>query len=107
VAAETRFPGVGERITGPQPEQLSYSSFVSFRDPDGNSWLLQEITQRLPGRVAGDTRYSSARDLAQAMIRAAKAHGQHEKRIGQADPNWPAWYAEYMVREQSGEELTL
>ena len=87
------------------PENLSYSSFVSFKDPDGNSWLLQEVTRRLPGRVAGDTTYTSARDLAQAMIRAAKAHGQHEKRIGQADPNWPDWYAEYMVREQSGEEL--
>jgi catechol 2,3-dioxygenase-like lactoylglutathione lyase family enzyme len=107
VRTACRFPGVGERITGPQPEHLSYSSFVSFRDPDGNSWVLQEITQRLPGRVAGDTRYTSAGDLVQAMIRAAKAHGQHEKRIGQADPNWPAWYADYMVREQSGEELPL
>ena len=76
-------------------------------DPDGNGWVLQEVTKRLAGRVAGDTTYASARDLAQAMIRAAKAHGQHEKRIGQADPNWPDWYAEYMVREQSGEELPL
>ena len=100
-----RFPGVGIRVTGPQTERLSYSSFVSFTDPDGNSWLLQEVTKRLAGRVAGDTTYSSARDLAQAMIRAAKAHGKHEERIGRADPNWPDWYAEYMVREQSGEEL--
>jgi catechol 2,3-dioxygenase-like lactoylglutathione lyase family enzyme len=100
-----RFPGVGVRVTGPQTERLSYSSFVSFTDPDGNGWLLQEVTKRLAGRVAGDTTYSSARDLAQAMIRAAKAHGKHEERIGKADPNWPDWYAEYMVREQSGEEL--
>lgn len=100
-----RFPGIGVRVTGSHPERLSYSSFVSFSDPDGNGWLLQEVTQRLPGRVAGDTSYSSARDLAQAMIRAAKAHGQHEARIGKADPNWPDWYAEYMVREQSGEPL--
>lgn len=100
-----RFPGIGARVSGTQPEHLSYSSFVSFSDPDGNSWLLQEVTQRLPGRVAGDTTYASADDLAQAMIRAAKAHGEHEKRTGQADPNWPDWYAEYMVREQSGEEL--
>jgi catechol 2,3-dioxygenase-like lactoylglutathione lyase family enzyme len=100
-----RFRGVGTRINGPHPERLSYSSFVSFSDPDGNTWLLQEVTQRLPGRVAGNTAYMSAHDLAQAMIRAAKAHGQHENRIGQADPNWPDWYAEYMVHEQSGEKL--
>jgi catechol 2,3-dioxygenase-like lactoylglutathione lyase family enzyme len=100
-----RFPGIGLRVSGAQPERLSYSSFASFSDPDGNGWLLQEVTTRLPGRVAGDTSYSSVRDLAQAMIRAAKAHGQHEARTGQADPNWPDWYAEYMVREQSGEEL--
>ena len=100
-----RFPGIGVRVSGAQPQHLSYSSFVSFSDPDGNGWLLQEVTQRLPGRVAGDTSYSSARDLAQAMIRAAKAHGQHEARIGKADPNWPDWYAEYMVSEQSGEPL--
>ena len=100
-----RFPGIGTRITGPHTERLSYSSFVSFTDPDGNGWLLREVTNRLPGRVAGDTTYASAHDLAQAMIRAAKAHGQHEARTGKADPNWPDWYAEYMAREQSGEEL--
>jgi catechol 2,3-dioxygenase-like lactoylglutathione lyase family enzyme len=100
-----RFAGVGIRVTGPHAERLSYSSFVSFNDPDGNNWLLQEVTQRLPGRAAGATMYASARDLAQAMIRAAKAHGLHEARIGKADPNWPDWYAEYMLREQSGEEL--
>jgi catechol 2,3-dioxygenase-like lactoylglutathione lyase family enzyme len=100
-----RFAGVGARISGPHPEHLSYSSFVSFADPDGNGWLLQEVTQRLPGRVARGTTYSSANDLAQAMIRAAKAHGQHEARIGKTDPDWPNWYANYMVREQSGEEL--
>jgi catechol 2,3-dioxygenase-like lactoylglutathione lyase family enzyme len=100
-----RFPGVGTRASGPHPEHLSYNSFVSFSDPDGNTWLLQEVTQRLRGRVAGNTAYTSAYDLAQAMIRAARAHGEHEKRIGQADPNWPDWYADYMVQEQSGEKL--
>jgi catechol 2,3-dioxygenase-like lactoylglutathione lyase family enzyme len=100
-----RFQGIGVRVNGAHPEGLSYYSFVSFSDPDGNGWLLQEVTKRLAGRVAGDTTYGSAHDLAEAMRRAAKAHGQHEKRIGQADPNWPDWYAEYMVREQSGEEL--
>ena len=93
------------RVSGPDPEHRSYRSFVSFSDPDGNGWLLQEITTRLPGRVAGDTTYASAGDLSQALRRAAAAHGQHEARTGQADPNWPDWYAEYMVREQAGEEL--
>jgi catechol 2,3-dioxygenase-like lactoylglutathione lyase family enzyme len=100
-----RFEGIDLRVTGPHPERLSYFSFVSFKDPDGNGWLLQEVTKRLAGRVAGDTTYLSVRDLAQAMIRAAMAHGKHEARSGKADPNWPDWYAEYMVREQSGEEL--
>src|SRR6266851_6630710 len=92
------------RVSGPDHEHRSYRSFASFSDPDGNGWLFQEITTRLPGRVAGDTTYASASDLSQALHRAAAAHGQHEARTGQADPNWPDWYAEYMVREQSGEE---
>jgi hypothetical protein len=98
------FEGIDVRITGPHPERLSYGSFVSFRDPDGNGWLLQEVTKRLPGRVAGDTTYALGADLAQAMRRAATAHGQHEARTGKADPNWQDWYADYMVREQSSEE---
>jgi catechol 2,3-dioxygenase-like lactoylglutathione lyase family enzyme len=93
------------RVSGADPEHRSYHSFASFRDPDGNGWLFQEITTRLPGRVTGDTTYSSANDLAQAMRRAAAAHGEHEKRIGKADPNWPDWYAAYMVAEQAGKEL--
>ena len=93
------------RVSGPDPEHRSYRSFASFSDPDGNGWLCQEITTRLAGRVAGDTTYASSSDLSQALRRAAAAHGQHEARTGQADPNWPDWYAEYMVREQAGEEL--
>src|SRR5580692_1938430 len=93
------------RVSGPDPDHRSYRTFASFSDPDGNGWLLQEITTRLPGRVTADTTYPSASELSQALRRAAAAHGQHEARIGQADPNWPDWYAEYMVREQSGEEL--
>jgi catechol 2,3-dioxygenase-like lactoylglutathione lyase family enzyme len=92
------------RASGPDPEHRSYRSFASFHDPDGNGWLFQEITARLAGRVVGDTTYTSASDLAQALRRAGAAHGQHEARTGQADPNWPDWYAEYMVREQSGQE---
>jgi catechol 2,3-dioxygenase-like lactoylglutathione lyase family enzyme len=93
------------RVGGVDPDRRSYHSFVSFKDPDGNGWLVQEITTREPGRVAGDTTYSSASDLSQAMQRAAVAHGEHEARTGEADPNWPDWYAEYMVREQAGEAL--
>ncbi len=100
-----RFSSNGARVAGPHPERLSYYSYVSFSDPDGNGWLLQEVTKRLAGRVTGNTTYASVHDLAQAMIRASKAHGEHEKRTGQPDANWPDWYAEYMVREQSGEEL--
>jgi len=91
------------RVGGRDPEHRSYRSFLSFSDPDGNGWLMQEITTRLPGRVVGGTTYGSAGDLTGALKRAAAAHGQHEARTGQADPNWPEWYAEYMVREQSGE----
>jgi catechol 2,3-dioxygenase-like lactoylglutathione lyase family enzyme len=93
------------RVDGPDPDRESYRSFASFEDPDGNGWLFQEITTRLPGRVAGDTTYASASDLSQALRRAAAAHGEHEARTGEADPNWPDWYAKYMVREQAGEEL--
>jgi catechol 2,3-dioxygenase-like lactoylglutathione lyase family enzyme len=98
--------GVFERAAGPAPDHTSYSSFVSLSDPDGNGWLLQEVTGRLPGRVdPRQTSFSSASDLAAAMTRASIAHGEHEKRIGHADPDWPAWYAAYMVAEQTGAEL--
>jgi predicted enzyme related to lactoylglutathione lyase len=95
----------GGQVSGIAPDHLSYGSYATFSDPDGNGWLLQEITTRFPGRVAGDTTYASVGDLAQALRRAEAAHGQHEARTGQRDQNWPDWYAEYMVREQSGEEL--
>lgn len=97
--------GPGGRLAGPDPERRSYASLASFRDPDGNGWLLQEITSRLPGRVAGNTSFASAAELASALRRAEAAHGEHEKRIGQADANWPDWYADYIVRAQAGEEL--
>ena len=94
------------RISGPDPERGSYKSYASFEDPDGNLWLLQEVTVRLPGRVDSDqTTFVSAADLAGAMRRASVAHGEHEKRTGEYDANWPDWYAEYMVREQAGGEL--
>jgi catechol 2,3-dioxygenase-like lactoylglutathione lyase family enzyme len=100
-------PGAGnDRLSGPAPDGQSYSSFATFSDPDGNTWLLQEITARLPGRVdAAVTSYTSVPDLAAALRRAEAAHGEHEKRTGQADANWPDWYAAYMVAEQAGTEL--
>jgi len=93
------------RVSGRDPEHRSYRSFASFCDPDGNGWLFQEITQRLPGRVDADTTFASSADLAAALRRAAAAHGEHEKRTGGHDANWPDWYAEYIVREQAGKEL--
>ena len=90
---------------GLDPERRTYSSFASFSDPDGNSWLLQEITTRLAGRIDSEiTSYGSASDLASALRRAETAHGEHEKRTGQRDANWPDWYAQYMAAEQSGAE---
>jgi hypothetical protein len=94
------------RGSGLHPERLSYRSRALFSDPDGNGWQVQEVTNRLPGRVgSGATSFSSASDLASAFRRAEAAHGEHEKRTGQRDANWADWYATYMVAEQSGEEL--
>ena len=94
-------------VNGPDPEHRTYSSFATFSDPDGNSWLLQEITTRLPGRIdTGVTTFDSTSDLASAFRRAEAAHGEHEKRTGgQRDENWPDWYAAYMAAEQAGTEL--
>ena len=93
------------RVNGPDPEHGSYRSYASFHDPDGNSWLFQEVTTRLPGRVdPATTTFASANDLASALRRAEAAHGEHEKRTGQRDANWPEWYAAYMVAEQAGTE---
>ena len=95
------------RLSGPDPARRSYASFASFRDPDGNGWLFQEVTVRLPGRVDADntTFTSSSTELAAALRRAEAAHGEHEKRTGQRDADWPDWYAEYIVREQAGKLL--
>jgi len=95
------------RVSGRDPEHRSYRSFASFSDPDGNGWLLQEVTTRLPGRIdAATTTYASANDLASTLRRAEAAHGEHEKRTGgQRDANWPDWYAAYMVAEQAGTKL--
>jgi catechol 2,3-dioxygenase-like lactoylglutathione lyase family enzyme len=94
------------RVSGRDPEHRSYRSFASFSDPDGNGWLFQEVTTWLPGRIDPvTTTFASASDLASAFRRAEAAHGEHEKRTGQRDANWPDWYAAYMVAEQAGKEL--
>ncbi|MEU8076562.1 VOC family protein [Catellatospora citrea] len=98
--------GADGPVKGPDPDRGTYRSRAEFADPDGNTWVLQEITNRLPGRVdPGATAFNSATDLATAMRRASQAHGEHEKRIGAADPDWPDWYATYMVAEASGAPL--
>lgn len=95
-----------DRVAGPAPERGSYGSFLSFQDPDGNEWFVQEVTNRLPGRIdTGITSYASVTDLTSALKRVAAAHGEHEVRTGQDDPDWPEWYAAYLVAEQSGAEL--
>ncbi|MGL4965648.1 MAG: VOC family protein [Inquilinus sp.] len=103
------FDEAGQRRSGPEPTRRSYASWASFKDPDGNPWQIQEVTHRLPGRVeAGDTVFTSSKELAATLRRAAAAHGEHEKRNGgQHDANWPDWYAEYIVREQAAQELPL
>ena len=98
--------GASGRVSGREPDHASYRSFATFSDPDGNGWLLQEVTTRLPGRIgAAETAFASAADLAGAFRRAEAAHGEHEKRTGQRDANWPDWYAAYMVAEQAGTVL--
>jgi catechol 2,3-dioxygenase-like lactoylglutathione lyase family enzyme len=97
---------VAGRISGPDPERQSYRSYIAFQDPDRNAWIVQEVTHRAPGRIdPTTTTFGSATDLASAMHRAAVAHGEYEKRIGQRDGNWSAWYAAYIAAEQTGAEL--
>jgi catechol 2,3-dioxygenase-like lactoylglutathione lyase family enzyme len=103
-----RNDGPGARLSGPSPDRTSYRSYATFSDPDGNSWLLQEVTTRLAGRIeSGGTAFASVNDLMGALLRAALAHGEHEKRTGQHDERWPLWYAAYMAAEQSGQPLPL
>src|SRR5262245_16433549 len=91
------------RISDVDERRSSYGSFAILYDPDHNAWLLQEVTVRLPGRMDPDvTAYASSADLAAAMRRASVAHGEHEGRIGQADAEWPSWYAACMLAEQAG-----
>jgi len=98
--------GIRGRVKGPAPNHATYGSFATFNDPDGNVWLLQEVTTRLPGRIdTGESTFASVEDLASALKRAEIAHGEHERSIGAADPHWPEWYSSYLVAEQAGTEL--
>jgi catechol 2,3-dioxygenase-like lactoylglutathione lyase family enzyme len=99
-------PDPSGHVSGRDPDTGTYRSYATFSDPDGNGWLLQEITTRLPGRIdTAETSFSSIADLARAMRRAEAAHGEHEKRTGVRDEEWPTWYATYMSAEQSGADL--
>lgn len=101
--AQFRPIGMSGRAAGPAPGHASYGSFATFCDPDGNSWLLQEVTTRLPGRIDDKTTtFASAQDLSQALQRASAAHSLHERETGQPDKHWPDWYAEFMTAEQTG-----
>jgi len=101
-----QFQPADAHLSGPAPDHQSYGSFATFSDPDGNRWLLQEVTNRLPGRVeASETTFASPSDLASALRRAETAHGEHERRTGQPDANWPEWYARYIAAEQAGKQL--
>jgi catechol 2,3-dioxygenase-like lactoylglutathione lyase family enzyme len=94
------------RISGPDPERQSYHSYIAFQDPDGNAWIVQEVTRRAPGRIdPTTTTFGSANDLASAIRRAAAAHEEHEKRNEKPDANWAYWYAAYLAAEQAGTEL--
>jgi catechol 2,3-dioxygenase-like lactoylglutathione lyase family enzyme len=98
--------GTSGRLRGPAPDHASHRSYAAFSDPDGNTWLLQEITTRLPGRIdPGGIWFASANDLASALRRAETGHGEHEKHTGQRDENWPEWYAAFIAAEQAGTEL--
>jgi catechol 2,3-dioxygenase-like lactoylglutathione lyase family enzyme len=104
--AQFQSDGTSGRVSGPAPDQASYRSFATFSDPDGNDWLLQQITTRLPGRIdTAETAFASTAELASALRRAEAAHGEHERRTGQRDEDWPDWYAAYMAAEQAGGEL--
>ena len=98
--------GTSGRVSGPAPDHASYRSFASFRDPDGNGWLFQEITTGCPGastpRDFVRLRKRSGERVSARRGRPRRAREAHRR---QRDANWPDWYAAYMVAEQAGKEL--
>ena len=94
--------GENPRVGGRDPQGRSYYSFASFRDPDGNGWLLQEITTRLPGREWKLTRVPAmdVATMADLLHETEEHHGQYEKT--HAEHHWWDWYAAYMNARESG-----
>lgn len=88
------------RVPGRDPENRSYFSFASFEDPDGNSWLLQEITSRLPGREWKRTSATEVGNLAELLRETAEHHDGYEKT--HAAHHWWDWYAPYLNARQNG-----
>ena len=90
------------RVSGRDPEGRTYSTFASFEDPDGNRWLLQEITTRLPGREWETTRVGTIDTamLAELLHETEQRHGEYEKT--HAKHNWWNWYAAYLSARQNG-----
>jgi catechol 2,3-dioxygenase-like lactoylglutathione lyase family enzyme len=84
------------REPGPDPERKSYFSYASFSDPDGNQFLLQEVTERLPGRVAP----TDVATLADLLLETAKHHDRFEKAAPAHD--WWDWYAAYLSAREQG-----
>jgi hypothetical protein len=98
--------GTSGRVSGSDPDHKSDRTLVTFEDPDDSSWLLQEVTERLSGRLdPAITSFNSAGDLVRALRSATTAHGEHEKRIGRSAPDWPDGHADSMVDEQTSQEL--
>jgi catechol 2,3-dioxygenase-like lactoylglutathione lyase family enzyme len=94
--AQFQIDGSG-RISGPAPEHATYNSFATFRDPDGNGWLFQEVTTRLPGRGLSNLDIATLTELLQE---AEKHHGEYEPTAPKH--HWSGWYAAYIVARQSG-----
>jgi catechol 2,3-dioxygenase-like lactoylglutathione lyase family enzyme len=100
--------GTESQAAGPDPQRRSYASYATFRDPDGNGWMLQEIKERLPGRAThAPLNGKTTGILLEALKSAATAHGVHEKELGKPDPDWPQWYAEHMSRTLNEQKPVL
>jgi catechol 2,3-dioxygenase-like lactoylglutathione lyase family enzyme len=92
----------GSVVSGPDPQRRSHNSFAAFKDPDGNSWLLQEVREQSSERIdSRNTTITSSTELAAALRRAALALGGHERRNGENGSNWSDRYAEYIVNEHA------
>jgi len=84
------------RLSGPAPDHASYYSFATFSDPDGNSWILQEVTTRLPGRGVS----LDVPALTELLREAEKHHGEYEPTAPKH--HWSTWYAAYIVARENG-----